>query len=70
MDIVKDRVNKVLIENEVLQVNWKSPDYDANADKLIKYRRAANFGILVDFCKEYGCSADYILGLSDRNYGN
>jgi len=70
MDTIKKRVNAVLIENGVLQSNWKSEEYDQNAEKLIKYRKAAVLDILTEFCKEYGCSADYVLGLSPRYYGN
>ncbi len=68
MDI-KKRVNAVLIENGVLQCNY-SDNYDADAELLIKYRYTKVIDALIEVCKRYNCSADYILGLSDRYWGN
>ncbi|HAG03896.1 MAG TPA: hypothetical protein DCG28_00520 [Lachnospiraceae bacterium] len=67
--MIKERMNKVLTENGVLQVNWKDPEYDRDADLLIKYRDTKVLKALVKVCKRYNCSADYILGLSDRYWG-
>ena len=66
---MKSRIQGVLIENRVLQTNWKSADYDDVAEQLIKLRHSKTLELLADFCKRYNCSADYILGLSDNYYG-
>ena len=68
--MIRRRVNSVLTENEVMQANWKDDEYDNDAELLIKYRNTKVIDALINVCKKYNCSADYILGLSNRYWGN
>lgn len=68
--MIQRRVNSVLTENEVMQANWKDDEYDNDAELLIKYRNTKVIDALINVCKKYNCSADYILGLSNRYWGN
>lgn len=64
MDInIAERTDKVMRENGIT--------FDGDGVILVAFGNNEEPLIrLKNFCKRYNCSADYILGLSDRYWGN